>query len=122
MENLVEVVEVVMAALKSRHKMYLRSTAVFLLTAVFFCAISFPQAPSMNAEADDFFPLQWQNDYCGDNDPHTILAMGDSITFGKYVREDKQYTVLLQAMTGMHLVNQGQSGSHGAMPKIRTGA
>ncbi|PTN35143.1 GDSL-type esterase/lipase family protein [Desulfonatronum sp. SC1] len=54
---------------------------------------------------------QWQKDYCADNDPNTILSIGDSITSGESVSMQYRYPFLLQALTGMQVVNQAQSGS-----------
>ncbi len=81
---------------------------VFLLC----CAATGHAQINMLDAGDGVAPfLRWQNDYCADNDPNTILSMGDSITSGEYIRASRRYPRLLQSFTGMSVVNEALSGS-----------
>jgi len=49
----------------------------------------------------------------------TILAFGDSLTFGKGVSKDKAYPAVLQALSGQTVVNVGISGETTAEGLLR---
>ena len=50
----------------------------------------------------------------------TVLALGDSLTYGFGANPDEAYPPRLAAMSGWHIINAGQSGdtSSGALARL----
>jgi len=64
---------------------------ISLITLVFACSDSTPRLPKL---ADDA----------------TILAFGDSLTYGSGAPKDKSYPAILQKLTGRQVINAGNPG------------